>query len=65
MTAGRAMSAGERDLWISVYAASWHATGARVDPGPVRDEERARWCALQAARAVAALRAIGGSEVLR
>ena len=51
-------------IWAAVYAASWHATGYRLDPGPVVDDERARWCTLQAARALEALRSIG-HEVLR
>ena len=31
------MTAGERDLWRQVYAASWHETGWRAAPGSVID----------------------------
>src|SRR5215510_3991262 len=33
------VTAGERELWRSVYAASWYETGWRVEPGPIGDDE--------------------------
>lgn len=51
------MTAGERSLWLAVYAASWHVTmGGPV--GAPTDWDRARWCAGQASRAVDALKAV-------
>jgi hypothetical protein len=46
------VTAGERALWIAVYAASWHQPTCRPSPGVVTDDERARWCMAQADRAV-------------
>jgi len=64
------MTAGERDLWRAVYAASWHGTGWRAALGAVSDVERARWSAGQSDRAIESLRAIAtegsaAAEVLR
>lgn len=50
------MTPGERSLWLSVYAASWHqSTGGPI--GVVDDCDRARYAAGQASRALAALKA--------
>lgn len=53
------MTAGERAVWIAVYAASWHASGAHPI-GQVTDTDRAARCAQQAGRAVDALRTVAG-----
>jgi hypothetical protein len=55
------MTPGERAIWVALYAASWHqpsgsATG--VMAGVVADDDRARWCAQQANRGLAALKQI-------
>lgn len=62
------MTAGELQLWIAVFAASWHQPIPRATPGPVTDHERAAYAAAQATRAVAALRGLesdAAAEVLR
>lgn len=64
------MTRGERQLWRMVYSTSWHETGWRLEPGVIGDEERARWAAGQADRAIEGLRAIASegsaaAEVMR
>lgn len=49
------MTPGERAIWLAVFGASWHqSTGGPM--GKVEDSDRARWCAMQAGRALEALR---------
>jgi hypothetical protein len=55
------MTEPERSAWLALYAAAWfQPTGG--DLGWVRDDERARWCAQQANRALAALKEIATPE---
>lgn len=50
------MTAGERDLWRAIYAASWHTSSGHYGIGKVHDADRALWSARQADRALRALR---------
>lgn len=55
------MTPQERDVWIAVYAASWHAPrNPARDTTEVDDDSRADWAVRQATRAVAALRVVCG-----
>lgn len=54
----RQMTPGAIDMWRALFAASWHQTGWKAGTGLVSDDERARWCAREAARALDALHAI-------
>jgi len=56
------MTPGERSLWLAVYAASWHVSTGRPHLGHFTDEDRARWCAQQASKALEALRRAVSSD---
>jgi hypothetical protein len=58
------MTDAERTAWLALYAAAWFQPTAPSAPGWVKDEHRAQYAAMQADRALEALRA-ARPDVLR